>query len=353
MPEIPRKITIATRESPLALWQAHHIRDKVIAQHPTCSVDLLGMTTKGDQILEASLSKVGGKGLFVKELELALMDGRADIAVHSGKDVPMSLPEGMQLQVVDQRADPRDALVLPAGQEESKSLPTINNASDLLGFLPHGAVVGTSSMRRQCQLIAIRPDLKIKNLRGNLNTRLRKLDEGEYDAIVLAVAGLERLGFHDRITAAFSPSVLLPAVAQGALAIEFASAQATQMQALLAAMIDVETCLRVSCERAFNQRLNGSCQTPLAGHAELIGDTSQPCFLQMQGLVGAVDGSEMIKAKEQMSIDVSAYLQPGSLISSESGFSAALAESEKLGVSVAQRLLDQGADRLLALAEHA
>lgn len=341
---IPESIVIATRESPLALWQANHIKDALMAAHPKCQVSLLGMTTKGDKILNKSLSKVGGKGLFVKELELALMDGRADIAVHSGKDVPMRVPAGMALQIVDQRADPRDALVLRADAETKSGVELLASLDDLSNILPKGSVVGTSSLRRQCQIKAIRPDIVIKDLRGNLNTRLRKLDEGEFDAIVLAAAGLERLGFKDRISARFSPSLLLPAVAQGALAIEYASDRTSVMDALLQPLKNQENILCVAAERAFNLRLEGSCQTPLAGHVRLSSNGSG-LALEMQALVGSSDGAEILKSEQETIIEASRL--------SANTLDAEIIESaEQLGLSVAENLLAMGADRLLAIAQH-
>ncbi|GAA6119940.1 hydroxymethylbilane synthase [Acidovorax sp. FG27] len=243
-------ITIATRESRLALWQAEHVRGLLGARGHT--VNLLGMTTQGDQILDRSLSKVGGKGLFVKELEVALEEGRAHIAVHSLKDVPMELPEGFVLACVMEREDPRDAFVSP------------RYAS--LAELPQGAVVGTSSLRRQVLLQALRPDLKIQPLRGNLDTRLRKLDEGQYDAIVLAAAGLKRLGLADRIRAAFEPGEMLPAAGQGALGIEVLGQRADLIAALMPLM-HLPTGLAVTAERAVSRAMGGSCSMPLAAHA--------------------------------------------------------------------------------------
>lgn len=243
-------IVIATRESRLALWQAEHVQK--LLQARGCTVSLLGMTTRGDQILDKSLSKVGGKGLFVKELELALEEGRADIAVHSLKDVPMDLPEGFALACVLEREDPRDALVSP------------RYAS--LDELPQGAVVGTSSLRRVVLLRALRPDLRIEPLRGNLDTRLRKLDEGGYDAIVLAAAGLKRLGLEARIRVAFDPDTMLPAAGQGALGIEVRADRA-DLIALLGALSHARDRLATAAERAVSRAMGGSCSMPLAAHA--------------------------------------------------------------------------------------
>jgi hydroxymethylbilane synthase len=242
---------IATRESRLALWQAHHVRD-LLQQRFGLQVQLLGMTTRGDQILDRALSKVGGKGLFVKELEAALEDGRAHLAVHSLKDVPMDLPPGFALAAVLEREDPRDAWV--------------SNRYASLAELPQGAVVGTSSLRRVVQLLAVRPDLQIEPLRGNLDTRLRKLDEGGFDAIVLAAAGLMRLGLAERIRARFEPAQMIPAAGQGALGIEVRE-DATELRAQLAQMVHLPTLLAVEAERAVSRGLGGSCSMPLAAHA--------------------------------------------------------------------------------------
>jgi hydroxymethylbilane synthase len=248
-------IVIATRESRLALWQAEHV--KALLEQQGHEVRLLGMTTRGDQILDRTLSKVGGKGLFVKELEVALEEGRADLAVHSLKDVPMDLPAGFSLACVMEREDPRDALVSP------------NHAS--LEALPHGAVVGTSSLRRVVLLRALRPDLKIEPLRGNLDTRLRKLDEGQYDAIVLAAAGLKRLGLESRIRAVFEPQQMLPAAGQGALGIEIRS-EREDLARILAPFAHQTTWLAVAAERAVSRAMGGSCSMPLAAHATLDGE---------------------------------------------------------------------------------
>lgn len=249
-------ILIATRESRLALWQAEHVRE-LLAQRFGLQVGLLGMTTRGDQILDVALSKVGGKGLFVKELEVALQEGRAHLAVHSLKDMPMALPDGFVLAAVLARADPRDALV--------------SNHFDSLAALPPGAVVGTSSLRRITQLLNLRPDLRVAQLRGNLDTRLRKLDEGGFDAIVLAAAGLQRLGLASRIRATFDEAQMVPAAGQGALAIEVRT-DATALRAQLAQLIDTRTWLAVHAERAVSRALGGSCSMPLAAHAVWRGD---------------------------------------------------------------------------------
>jgi hydroxymethylbilane synthase len=252
------KLTIATRESRLALWQAEHV--KALLEQQGHQVTLLGMTTKGDQILDRSLSKVGGKGLFVKELETALEEGRADLAVHSLKDVPMDLPEGFVLACVMEREDPRDAFV-------SSRYATLFD-------LPQGAVVGTSSLRRMVLLRALRPDLKIEPLRGNLDTRLRKLDEGQYDAIVLAAAGLKRLGLPERIRSCFEPGEMLPAAGQGALGIEICLGRPDVMQAL-APLVHQDSWLTVAAERAVSRAMGGSCSMPLAAFATLANNTLQ------------------------------------------------------------------------------
>lgn len=257
MPRMAAPIVIATRESRLALWQAHHVRDLLVRRFGD-PVELLGMTTRGDQILDRTLSKVGGKGLFVKELETALEEGRAHLAVHSLKDVPMDLPAGFELAAVLEREDPRDAFVSPRFAS--------------LDELPQGARVGTSSLRRVVQLGALRPDLVIEPLRGNLDTRLRKLDEGHYDAIVLAAAGLKRLGLEARIRARFEPERMLPCAGQGALGIEVRSDQ-TALRERLATLIDRPTWLAVQAERAVSRALGGSCSVPLAAHARWQGDT--------------------------------------------------------------------------------
>lgn len=248
-------LTIATRESRLALWQAGHV--KALLEQQGHQVTLLGMTTKGDQILDRSLSKVGGKGLFVKELEVALEAGQADLAVHSLKDVPMELPEGFSLACVMEREDPRDAWV--------------SSRYASLADLPQGAVVGTSSLRRMALVRAMRPDLKIEGLRGNLDTRLKKLDDGLYDGIVLAAAGLKRLGLESRIRATFSPEEMLPAAGQGALGIEVRADRAEVVQ-VLQSLLHTPTWLAVSAERAVSRVMGGSCSMPLAAYATLQGD---------------------------------------------------------------------------------
>jgi len=297
------KLTIATRESRLALWQAEHV--KALLEQQGHSVTLLGMTTKGDQILDRSLSKVGGKGLFVKELEVALEEGRADLAVHSLKDVPMELPEGFALACVMEREDPRDAFVSPKYAK--------------LSALPQGAVVGTSSLRRVALLRAVRPDLRIEPLRGNLDTRLRKLDEGQYDAIVLAAAGLKRLGLENRIRAVFAPGEMLPAAGQGALGIEIRSDR-QDVAAALAPLVHQGTWLRVAAERAVSRAMGGSCSMPLAAYATLEGGqlSIQAAWGDPEGRVALVcaDAAASVaelSAAETLGTQVAARLKGGVL----------------------------------------
>jgi len=308
---------IATRESRLALWQAHHVQD-LLVQRFGLQVGLLGMTTQGDQILDRALSKVGGKGLFVKELELALAEGRAHLAVHSLKDVPMELPEGFVLAAVLEREDPRDAFV--------------SNRYASLADLPQGAVVGTSSLRRVVQLLSRRPDLRIEPLRGNLDTRLRKLDDGGFDAIVLAAAGLKRLGLASRIRAAFSPAEMLPAAGQGALGIEVCSS-ATTLRAQLAELVHMPTWLAAHAERAVSRALGGSCSMPLAAHAVWQGDT---LVLDAALGHGAEPGRPLITVQVQA--------QPALA----GDVAAATAAATALGEGAAQRLRSLGAQDYLA-----
>lgn len=303
---VPERLVIATRESQLALWQAEHIRDRLRALYPTLRVELLGMTTQGDQILDSPLSKVGGKGLFVKELEQAMAEGRADLAVHSLKDVPMDLPEGFVLAAITEREDPRDAFV--------------SNRYASLAEMPAGALVGTSSLRRQAQLRVRHPGLLVDTLRGNVNTRLRKLDEGQYDAIILAAAGLKRLGFGARIKAEIAPEESLPAVGQGALGIEI-RADRPDVAALLAPLNDPVTAARVRAERAMSRVLQGGCQAPIGGYAvSLDGD------LHLRGFVSDLDGARFYRAEAHGPMDA----------------------PEALGHAVAEALIAQGADRLMA-----
>ncbi len=271
------RIRIATRKSPLAIWQAEYVSARLREVHPGLEVELVRMTTQGDRILDTPLARVGGKGLFVKELEQGLLDGRADIAVHSMKDVPAELPEGLGIAAVCPREDPRDAFV--------------SNGHDSLDALPEGARVGTSSLRRRCQLAALRPDLVIEDLRGNVNTRLARLDEGRFDAVILAAAGLRRLGLAGRIRQPLPPETMLPAVGQGAVGIECRLDDAGTLR-LLAPLNDPATALRVEAERAMNHRLQGGCQVPIAGHAELAHGV-----LLLRGLVGRTDGSEVVRGE--------------------------------------------------------
>ena len=305
-------IVIATRESRLAMWQAEHVQTLLRARGHT--VELLGMTTKGDQILDRSLSKVGGKGLFVKELEVALEEGRADIAVHSLKDVPMDLPEGFELACVMEREDPRDAFVSP------------QYAS--LHELPEGAVVGTSSLRRTVLLRALRPDLRIEPLRGNLDTRLKKLDDGQYAGIVLAAAGLKRLGLAARIRTVFEPDHMLPAAGQGALGIEIRSGRA-DLRAALAPLAHQRTWLTVTAERAISRAMGGSCSMPLAAHGEWHGDE-----LRLRAAWGDPDSASvaLVRASGQCSLD-------------------SLASAAELGDEVAELLQAGGARRVLPTPE--
>ena len=296
-------LVIATRESRLALWQAEHVQ--ALLRQRGLSVELLGMTTKGDQILDRTLSKVGGKGLFVKELEVALEEGRAHIAVHSLKDVPMELPAGFALACVMEREDPRDAFVSP------------HYAS--LAQLPQGAVVGTSSLRRQVLLHALRPDLKIVPLRGNLDTRLRKLDEGQYDAIVLAAAGLKRLKMDERIRSIFAPEEMLPAAGQGAFGIEIRSDR-EDLRLALQSLVDMPTWLRVTAERAVSRGMGGSCSVPLAAYATLEGDT-----LFIRAAWGDPDGQLPLVRAEQRAVVTT------------------LAQADAVGLAIAQALQAAGA----------
>lgn len=268
-------LRIATRQSALALWQAEHVRSRLLEAHPGLQVELLGMTTLGDRILDRPLAMIGGdKGLFVKELEQAMLEDRADIAVHSMKDVLLEFPEGLHLPVMCAREDARDAFV--------------SNIFPRLDALPEGARVGTSSLRRQFQLYALRPDIKVVSLRGNVNTRLKRLDGGEFDAIILAVAGLTRLGFGERITQYLDLETSLPAIGQGVIGIECRSDD-ERINALIRVLHDPSTYIRVSAERAMNYRLQGGCQVPIAGHAEIEADR-----LTLRGAVGMPDGSKVV-----------------------------------------------------------
>ena len=300
-----KTLKIATRQSPLALWQAEHIRARLEALHADLTVELVTFVTQGDKILDTPLAKIGGKGLFVKELEAALLDGRADLAVHSMKDVPMALPEGLTLAVICEREDPLDAFV--------------SNTYASFDDLPQGAKVGTSSLRRKCQILKARPDLEIIDLRGNVGTRLSKLDAGNYDAIILASAGLKRLELADRIRHTLDPVVSLPAVGQGALGLECREDDQAVLDLILPLMHD-ESNVCVRAERAFNAYLEGGWQVPIAGYATLQGGQ-----LTIEGRVGSVDGATLLQ--------VNLKGQPE--------------DAEKLGVQLAQELLALGAGELL------
>ena len=302
----PKKLVIASRESMLAMWQAEHIKGRLKALYPDCEVEILGMTTRGDQILDRTLSKIGGKGLFIKELEQALQDGRADLAVHSIKDVPMELPEGFALAAIGERASPFDAFV--------------SNQYARLEEMLAGSIVGTSSLRREAQLRAKFPHLTINPLRGNVQTRLSKLDNGDYDAVILAAAGLQRLGLDGRIREILSPADSLPAAGQGALGIEIA-ARRTDLADVLRPLNHEETAACVTAERALARALGGSCQVPLAAYCVM-----EDGLLTLNGLVGHPDGSVIIEASAQ----------------------APAAYADALGRAVAKRLADDGAEELIA-----
>lgn len=306
----PKKLIIASRESALAMWQARHIQSRLQTLYPSTQVEILGMTTTGDQILDSPLARIGGKGLFVKELEVALEEGRADLAVHSMKDVPMNLPEGFMLAATGEREDPRDAFV--------------SNHYQSLEELPHGSVVGTSSLRRQSQLMARFPHLKIESLRGNLQTRLRKLDEGQYAAIILAAAGLKRLGLESRIAGLIDPKDSIPAVGQGALGIEICSGR-DDLVATLAPLNHMETEACVQAERAMSRALAGSCTVPLGAYATISNGQ-----LSITGFVASVDGTAMVRAQ----------------------VSGKPADAESVGQQLAAALVAQGADKILAALEH-
>ena len=301
-------LRIATRKSPLALWQAEFVKSELLRHHPGLQVELVPMTTRGDKLLDTPLAKVGGKGLFVKELESAMLDGLADIAVHSMKDVPMELPQGLGLEVICKREDPSDAFV--------------SNSFHSLAQMPNSSVIGTSSLRRQCQVRAAFPHLQVRELRGNVNTRLAKLDSGEYDAIILASAGLIRLNMGHRITQKLSSDTSLPAGGQGAVGIECRSNDSKTKQ-LLAPLNHIDSATCVLAERATNRHLQGGCQVPIACFAELEQDSTT---LSMRGLVGSVNGSHILTAQAQGHRD----------------------NPEELGIQVAKDLLSQGAEKILA-----
>ncbi len=305
MLEFMKTLKIATRQSPLALWQAEHIRARLEELHPDLTVELVKFVTQGDKILDTPLAKIGGKGLFVKELEAALLDGRADLAVHSMKDVPMALPEGLTLAVICEREDPLDAFV--------------SNQFEKFADLPQGAKVGTSSLRRKSQILKQRPDLQIIDLRGNVGTRLAKLDEGQYDAIILASAGLKRLGLSERIRHCLTPDISLPAVGQGALGLECRAAD-QDVLTLIQPLLHPETDVCVRAERAFNAYLEGGCQVPIAGYATL-----QNGKIHIEGRVGSPDGQTLLRAE----------------LTDEAN------NAQQLGENLARNLLDQGAGELL------
>lgn len=307
---MPNKLVIASRESALAMWQARFIQSELQKLYPQTTVEILGMTTTGDQILDSPLAKIGGKGLFVKELEQALADGRADLAVHSMKDVPMHLPPGFAMAAIGEREDPRDAFV--------------SNAYSSMEDLPEGSIVGTSSLRRQSQLQARLPHLKIESLRGNVQTRLRKLDEGQYAAIILAAAGLIRLGLGDRIAQLIPTAHSIPAVGQGALGIEINAAR-QDLLAVLAPLNHAATASCVEAERGMSRALAGSCTVPLGAYAERDGEQ-----LHMVGFVASVDGRDMVRESITGPAD-----QP-----------------EALGQALAEKLVALGADRILAALDH-
>jgi hydroxymethylbilane synthase len=298
-------VRIATRKSPLALWQAEHVAAELRRHHPGLVVELVTMTTRGDKILDSPLAKVGGKGLFVKELEQGMLEGRADLAVHSMKDVPVEFPEGLHLAVVMRRAEHRDAFV--------------SNLHAYLADLPQGAVVGTCSLRRKCQLLAWRDDLRIHDLRGNVNSRLAKLDAGDFDAIILAGAGLQRLGFDARIRELLAPEQSLPAIGQGAIGIE-CRVDDPRVNALVAPLADPDTGIRLAAERAFNARLMGGCQVPIAGFAELAQGQ-----VWLRGLVGSPDGREVIQGEQR----------------------GPATDASAMGTALAEELLGRGAERIL------
>jgi len=307
LPAAPRRLTIATRESALAMWQAEHIRARLAALYPECDVGLVGITTQGDRIIDQPLADIGGKGLFIKELEVAMTDGRADLAVHSLKDVPMEMPAGFTLAAIGAREDPRDAFVS-------------NRYLDLAG-LPGGARVGTSSLRREAQLRERDPLLQVLPLRGNVNTRLRKLDEGQYEAIILAAAGLKRLGFGQRIASLLDPEESLPAVGQGALALE-CRADRADVIAALSPLADRDTMLATTAERAFSRALAGSCHTPLAAHAVFRHDE-----LWLRGLLASRDGAEVMRGEKAAAV-------------------ADADAADALGLALADDFLGRGAGRL-------
>ncbi len=298
-------LRIATRKSPLAVWQAEHVAERLQAAHPGLNVELVRMSTRGDRILDAPLARIGGKGLFLKELEEGLLDGRADIAVHSMKDVPAAITPDLHLPVIPERADPRDAFL------------SVHYTS--LSDIPEGGLVGSASLRRQCQIRAARPDLRVETLRGSVNTRLAKLDEGQFDAIILAASGLQRLQMEARITRTLPPEESLPAVGQGALGIQCRTGDDV-VERLIAPLDHQHSHIRVAAERAMNRELEGSCQVPIGAYAELDGDR-----LRLRGLVGSPDGSEVVRGE----------------------ITGTAAEADTLGTALGRDLLDRGAREIL------
>ncbi len=313
-----KNIVIATRGSKLALWQANWIKDELESRNPDIEIALSKIKTTGDKILDVPLAKVGGKGLFVKEIEEAMLEGKADLAVHSMKDVPTVLPPNLHIPVITKREDPRDALIIKIR----------NSKSEIRNFksLPKGAKVGTSSLRRACQILSIRPDLQITQLRGNLDTRIRKLDEGQFDAIIVAAAGVKRLGMADRITETLEPEITLPAIAQGAVGIE-CRIDDEFVNSLVAPLDHPATSVCVRAERAFLKTLEGGCQVPIAAHARLKSEIRNPKseILVIDGLVGSVSGDRIIKASKKGTPE----------------------EAEKLGINLGKDLLSKGAKEIL------
>lgn len=304
------KIVIGTRGSKLALWQAEWVKAELQRRNPGLEIELNKIKTTGDKILDVPLAKVGGKGLFVKEIEEALLKGEADLAVHSMKDVPTEFPAGLHLAVICEREDPRDAFIAQSKEKSAKSLKD----------LPQGATVGTSSLRRSCQLLSRRPDLKIAQLRGNLETRFRKLDEGQFDAMILASAGVKRLGWQQRITEVIDPETSLPAIGQGAVGIE-CRIDDEFINQLIAPLNHKETSICVRAERALLKKLQGGCQVPIAAHATITGNR-----LVMDGLVGSVTGDRIIKEHLEGTIE----------------------DAEAIGITLGEKLLSKGADKILA-----
>lgn len=317
-----KRITIGTRGSKLALWQAEFVKTELQKLYPELKVEILKIKTTGDKILDVPLAQVGGKGLFVKEIEEALLRYEADIAVHSMKDVPTDFPDGLHLAVVCEREDPRDALILNKKlriKSEELKVKSGKLKPSLIFSLPKKAKVGTSSLRRSCQLLSLRPDLKIEQLRGNLDTRLRKLDEGQFDAIILAAAGMKRLGLQDRITEILPPDISLPAIGQGAVGIE-CRVNDEWVNNLISALNHPETFLCVKAERAFLKKLEGGCQVPIAAHARL-----KDGRIVMHGLVGSISGEKIIKGYSEG--------EPG--------------HAETLGIALAEEILSKGAKEIL------